>query len=58
MMRRMVKVFQKFTRDTGKPHPDLKTAILNYAGLLETMGRSQDEILAAIRQLGSEHFHE
>lgn len=48
-MRRVVAIFLQFQRDTGHPHPNRGAAIGNYGGLLDAMGKSQDEIAATIR---------
>jgi hypothetical protein len=43
-MRRHLEIFLKFTRATGHPQPHLKDAFVNYAGLLQAMGRSEAEV--------------
>ena len=43
-MRRMVRIFQKFTQATGHAHPHLEAALVNYRGLLKGMGLSDAEI--------------
>jgi len=49
LMRRALSIFLQFQRDTGHPHPHRDTVIGNYRGLLDAMGKSQDEIAATIR---------
>jgi hypothetical protein len=39
----------EFGHRTGHVHPHFRTAINNYAGLLSSMGLSEDEILARLR---------
>jgi len=56
LMERMLLIFLQFTRRTGHPHPHLKTAIGNYAALLQDMGLSQNEILARLKSLAPEFF--
>ena len=56
LMRRMVEIFVKFTRATGHPHPHLQAATNNYAGLLQAMGRSREEIMATLRGMDPELF--
>mgnify|MGYP002685705503 CR=1 FL=1 len=52
LMRRNVEIFLKFTRNTGHAHPHLQDAVHNYAGLLQAMGRSGEEIRATMAELG------
>jgi hypothetical protein len=47
LMRRLVAIFVGFTRNTGDPHPHREQAMVNYAGLLAEMGKSEAEIDAA-----------
>ncbi|MCY2987443.1 MAG: tetratricopeptide repeat protein [Planctomycetota bacterium] len=49
LMRRHLEFFLQFTRVTGHPHPHLKAAIGNYAGLLSQMGRSEPEIRTQLK---------
>jgi hypothetical protein len=51
LMRRMAEIFLKFTVDTGHEHPHLRTAIGNYFGLLQHMGRSRLEIWAQLNDV-------
>ena len=44
LMRRNLEILLEFTRDVRHPHPHLRSAIRNYAGLLRDMGRSEEEI--------------
>jgi tetratricopeptide (TPR) repeat protein len=52
LMRRMVEIFLQFAAATGHPHPHLQAAAGNYAGLLQAMGRSPEEIQATLADLG------
>src|SRR5205807_2116130 len=38
LSRRMVDIFFDFTRRTGHEHPDLRTLLPNYAGILKALG--------------------
>jgi tetratricopeptide (TPR) repeat protein len=49
LMRRALAILAAFMRRTRHEHPHFRTVMDNYAGLLKAMGRSQDEIMAAIR---------
>jgi hypothetical protein len=51
-----VEIFLDFTSLTGFPHPHLQTAINNCEGLLEAMGRSQEQILATLREMMPEFY--
>jgi len=52
LMRRMVEILLRFTVATGHEHPYLQTVIGNYAGLLQQMGRSQQETQAQLNVVG------
>ena len=52
LSRSMVEIFLQFTRETGHPHPHLNAAVNNYAGLLQAMGRSADDIRSDLKKLG------
>jgi len=52
LMRRMAEIFLNCARATGHPHPHLRVAVDNYARLLQSMGRSQEEIRATLRKMG------
>lgn len=52
LMRRMVEIFLQFTAANGHPHPYLQNAVVNYAGLLGTMGRSDEEIRGTLAEMG------
>ena len=56
LMRRHLEIFLKFSRVTGHPHPHRQTFIYNYKGLLRAMGRSEEQILAALREMAPEFF--
>ena len=51
-MRRALEIFLKCTRATGHPHPNLQRAVNNYASLLNAMGRSREQILATLGEMG------
>ena len=51
LMRRMVEIFIHFTRVTGHEHPHVWAAMSNYAGLLIAMGKTEQEVVAAIQEL-------
>ena len=57
LMRRMVSIFLQFTRSTGHPHPHLRAAVNNYAGLFQAMGRGQSEIIATLHDMAPEVFN-
>ncbi len=52
--RRAALILAKFYRRTGHHHSNFETAISNYAGILEELGRSQAEITNAFQQLKRE----
>jgi hypothetical protein len=56
VMRRIVEILLKSTRATGHPHPHLQTAANNYAGLLQAMGRSWEQIMATLGEMAPEFF--
>ncbi len=56
LMRRHLEIFLNFTRATKRPHPHLQTAVSNYAGLLQAMGRSREEVMATLRRMAPEFF--
>jgi nephrocystin-3 len=56
LMRRGVDILLCYTRTTGHPHPNLQDSISNYGSLLMAMGRSQEEVIATIRQMAPEFF--
>jgi tetratricopeptide (TPR) repeat protein len=51
LMRRHVVIFLAFTQRTGHQHPHLQPAVGNYAGLLRTMGKSEEEIQEILSDL-------
>jgi tetratricopeptide (TPR) repeat protein len=51
MMRRHLEIFLRFTATTAHEHPHLRAAVGNYVGLLEAMGRSQEEIRVQMNQV-------
>jgi tetratricopeptide (TPR) repeat protein len=53
---RTIVILIEFTRKTGHPHPHLQDAIDNYAGLLDKMGYSKEEITAKLKELAPEMF--
>jgi tetratricopeptide (TPR) repeat protein len=56
LVRRALEIFLNITRSTGHPHPHLQVAINNYAGLLQQMGRSEEQISATLREMAPEMF--
>ena len=48
-------ILLKFTAETGHPHPHLQTAVRNYAGLLEAMGRSDAEVRQELTDVLAEY---
>ena len=44
LMRRVVEIFLQFTAQTEHEHPHLRTAVRNFAVLLDKMGRPREEI--------------
>ena len=51
LIKLVVEIFLKFTRQTGHKHPHLDAAINNYYGLLASMGCSEDEIKARLKEM-------
>ena len=51
LMRRHLEIFLRFTQATGHPHPHLRAAMGNYAGLLQAAGRSEAEIRKTLEDL-------
>jgi len=51
-MRRALEIFIQFTLATGHEHPHLQTAIGNYKGLLQELGRSEQDIEGQLTALG------
>jgi hypothetical protein len=56
LMERQLEIFIEFTRRTGHPHPYLKRALNNYAGLLLQMGNSRNEVIDRLKRLAPEMF--
>jgi tetratricopeptide (TPR) repeat protein len=54
LIRRVLAILLDFERQTGHSHPHRDQAIVNYAGLLATMGKSEAEVKAAIASLTGE----
>jgi hypothetical protein len=54
LMRRMLVIFLKFTRDTEHRHPNLQATIVNYQGLLQAMDLPEGEPARRIASLGME----
>ena len=48
LMRRMVKFLFRFTVTTGHEHPQLRTVLGNFAGLLQQIGRRPGNVLAQL----------
>ncbi|MEK7288941.1 MAG: tetratricopeptide repeat protein, partial [Planctomycetota bacterium] len=51
LSRRMVEIFLQFTSQTSHVHPHLHAATNNYAGLLQAMGRSVEDIREELEKL-------
>jgi tetratricopeptide (TPR) repeat protein len=51
LMRRAVKIYVKFTHDTGHPHQRLQQVINSYGNLLIQMGRSQAQAAAQLSEV-------
>jgi hypothetical protein len=45
-----------FLQSLGPQHPNTQTLQNNYTALLQAMGRSQEEITAALRRMAPELF--
>ena len=56
LMRRAVEILVASTRATGNTHPRLQKYTDNYRGLLRAMGRSEERILATLREMAPELF--
>jgi tetratricopeptide (TPR) repeat protein len=54
LMRQAVLSFMKFKRSTGHLHPNLKTILGNYRGILEAMSVGKEEIAHRIAEVGKE----
>ena len=54
LMRRHLVIFLRFQVSTGHAHPHRDTAIGNYLGLLQEMGRTEGEILGKLREVVEE----
>jgi tetratricopeptide (TPR) repeat protein len=52
LMRRALEVFFGCSRTTGHRHPHLQGAINGYAAILRQMGRSEEETLARLDEIG------
>jgi hypothetical protein len=55
LMRRHVEIFLKFTAATGHEDPHLQSALGNYEGLLQAMGRSDAEVQQELTDLLAEY---
>ncbi len=51
LMRRHVAIFLDFTHRAGHEHPHMQQAFVNYAGLLQDMGKSEEEIKSSLESL-------
>ena len=58
LYRRALEILLQFSRATGHSHPHQQTFINNYKGLLQAMGRSQEQILATLREMAPEFSFE
>ena len=54
-LRRVVDILLKFTKATGYKHPNLEFVTVSYINLLQTMGKSQEEIRQSLSELGSRY---
>ena len=54
LSRRHLQIFLEFERRNGHPHPHRDGAIQNYVELLVDLGKSESEVVAALRALGLE----
>ncbi|MFL6201087.1 MAG: tetratricopeptide repeat protein [Thermoanaerobaculia bacterium] len=52
LMRRALVIYFRFSRRTGREHPNQRTVSRNYRYLLKAMGRSDIEIQAKLKTLG------
>ncbi len=52
LMRRMVELLLHCGKRAGHPHPHMRAGAANYAGLLQKMGRSQQDINIQLNNLG------
>jgi tetratricopeptide (TPR) repeat protein len=50
--RRCLEILLNYACATGREHPDLRTAVENYAGLLEAMGQSAEQVRGRLNELG------
>ncbi len=55
LSRRQLVILLNFTRCNGYQHPNLRTAIENYANILKALGRSEEDIDADLRKLLAEY---
>jgi hypothetical protein len=51
LARRGVQILIEFQRQTGHEHPSLRAGLANYRGLLESMGKTPDQIKQQWREL-------
>jgi tetratricopeptide (TPR) repeat protein len=56
LMRRALAIRVKFSRDSGHVHPHLQDTVNGYAGLLEEMDMTQEQVLAKLREMAPEFF--
>lgn len=56
LLRHVVEILALFTRNTGHRHPHAQDAVVNYVGLLLKMGRSREQIQAALREIAPDFF--
>jgi tetratricopeptide (TPR) repeat protein len=52
LAQRTVEILLRFTVDTGHEHPHLQIAIARYKGVLQQMGRSEQEIQSQLNAVG------
>ena len=54
LMRRAVRIFLDFTRNTGREHPHLNVCTRNYVILLRDLGRNEADIRRTLEALKAE----
>jgi nephrocystin-3 len=57
LSRRVVEILVNSSRTTEHLHPHLELAIDNYAGLLDAIGWSDEQIITQLRKIAPEHFN-
>src|SRR5262249_22403206 len=52
LLRRVLEILLKFGRSNGREHPNLRHAIANYVGTLQSLGRTSVEIRKQLDEIG------